>query len=50
MREQHAEKAKEAKFTSTQTFVPAVPENKFGFVAVAAGSGIEDLFKSYNFV
>jgi len=45
MREQHAEKAKEAKFTSTQTFVPAVPENKFGFVAVAAGSGIEDLFK-----
>ncbi len=45
MREQHEEKAKEAKFTAKQKFVPAAPEKKFGFVAVAAGDGIEEMFK-----
>lgn len=45
MREQHEEKAKEAKFTEIQNFVPAKPENEFGFVAVAAGDGVEEIFK-----
>ncbi len=45
MREQHANKAKEANFSAKQTFTPAVPENEFGFVAVVSGDGIEALFK-----
>ena len=36
MREQHEDKVKEAKFSAKQTFVPAEPSKKFGFVAVAA--------------
>ena len=28
-----------------EKFVPAEPENDFGFVAVAAGNGLKDLFK-----
>lgn len=45
MREQHEEKAKEAKFQAKQKFTPAAPEKPFGFVAVAAGNGIEEMFK-----
>jgi len=45
MREQHEEKAKEAKFSAKQKFTPALPEKKFGFVAISAGSGIEEMFK-----
>jgi DAK2 domain fusion protein YloV len=45
MREQHNDKAKQAKLSQKQEFVPAPPEKQFGFVAVAAGKGIEDMFK-----
>ena len=45
MREQHAGKQKEAKAVEKNNFVPAKPEKLFGFVAVAAGDGIEEMFK-----
>ncbi len=45
MRYQHENKAKEAAAAKKQKFVPADPENLFGFVAVASGDGIEELFK-----
>ena len=45
MREQHNAKAKQAKKASKQKFTPATPEKKFGFVAVAAGNGVEEMFK-----
>ncbi len=45
MREQHEEKAKEAKSFAKQKFIPAEPTKKFGFVSVAAGNGIEEMFK-----
>ncbi len=45
MREQHAGKQKEAKVVEKNNFVPAKPEKLFGFVAVAAGDGIEEMFK-----
>lgn len=45
MREQQEELSKEAKFTATQNFVPAEPVNDFGFVAVVAGNGVEEVFK-----
>lgn len=45
MREQHEEKIKEAKFTEKQNFVPAEPVKEFGFVAVVAGNGNEEVFK-----
>lgn len=41
MKLQHKQRQKE----SEQTFVPAKPEKQFGFVAVAAGSGIEAMFR-----
>ncbi len=41
MKMQHEQKQKE----SAQEFTPAKPEKKYGFVAVAAGSGIEAMFK-----
>lgn len=44
MRQQHETKAKEAKFTKAQNFIPAAPSKPFGFVAVAAGDGIEAMF------
>ncbi len=43
MRIQHKNKVKEAEQLEAG-FVPAVPEKEFGFVAVAAGHGIETLF------
>lgn len=45
MRIQHENKVKEAKTADDTGYVPAAPENKFGFVAVAAGHGIEAMFK-----
>ncbi len=46
MRYQHENKAKEAAAVRKQQFTPAVPEKPFGFVAVASGVGIEDLFRN----
>lgn len=45
MREQHEEKVKEAKFQASQKFTPVTPEKQYGFVAVAAGNGLEEMFK-----
>ena len=45
MREQHKDKEKIAKMAQKQEFIPAEPEKEFGFVAVAAGVGIEEMFK-----
>ena len=41
MKLQHKARQKEAK----QDFVPAKPEKQYGFVAVAAGNGIESMFR-----
>lgn len=45
MRIQHENRIKEKKITSRQEFVSAEPVNEFGFVAVAAGKGLEELFR-----
>ena len=45
MREQHKGKVLEAKTVAIQNFVPAEPVNQYGFVAVAAGDGIKEMFK-----
>ena len=45
MREQHQNRVRENKIKAVQEFVPVKPEKKFGFVAVAMGSGIEAMFK-----
>lgn len=44
MRIQHEGKVKEAAAAKSQKFVPAVPEKPYGFVAVASGRGIEEMF------
>ncbi len=45
MRNQHDNKAKEAAIIKKQpTFINVPPEKPFGFVAVASGKGIEDMF------
>lgn len=44
MRIQHEGKVLEAKITKQQDVAPAAPEKEFGFVAVAAGSGVESMF------
>ncbi len=44
MRIQHENKVKEAKIVKQQDFVPVEPEKEFGFVAVAAGGGLERTF------
>ena len=46
MRYQHENKAKEAAAARKQSFTPAEPEKPFGFVAVASGAGIEELFRN----
>ena len=46
MRYQHENKAKEAAAAKKQSFTPAAPEKPFGFVAVASGAGIEELFRN----
>ncbi|MGN0614226.1 MAG: DAK2 domain-containing protein [Porcipelethomonas sp.] len=45
MRIQHEMKIKDEKITSRQEFIPVKPEKDFGFVAVAAGDGIEEMFR-----
>lgn len=44
MRIQHAGKVKEAKIVRQQDVLPAEPTKEFGFVAVAAGGGLERMF------
>ena len=44
MRIQHANKVKEAKIVKQQEVVPVDPTKDFGFVAVAAGGGVERIF------
>ena len=44
MRIQHENKVLEAKITKQQEFRPAQQEKEFGFVAVAAGLGVESMF------
>ncbi|MCM1329233.1 MAG: DAK2 domain-containing protein [Ruminococcus sp.] len=48
MRYQHENKAKEAAAAKKRdgNFTPAAPEKPFGFVAVASGAGIEELFRN----
>ncbi len=46
MRHQHENKAKEAAAMKVQVFTPAAPEKPFGFVAVASGNGIEEMFRN----
>ncbi len=46
MRRQHENKAKESAAMKIRKFTPAEPEKPFGFVAVAAGSGVEELFRN----
>ncbi|MFT3951846.1 MAG: DAK2 domain-containing protein [Oscillospiraceae bacterium] len=41
MRMQHEARQKQ----STQEFTPAAPEKQYGFVAVAAGAGVEEMFR-----
>ncbi len=41
MKLQHKQRKQDAK----QTFVPAKPENDYGFVAISAGKGIDAMFK-----
>lgn len=48
MRDQHESvkhDAKEAKKNESAPLAPAAPEKKYGFVSVAAGEGLENLFK-----
>ncbi|MGN1085846.1 MAG: DAK2 domain-containing protein, partial [Porcipelethomonas sp.] len=45
MRLQHEMKLKEEKIAKRQQFEPVKPEKEFGFVAVASGHGIEEMFK-----
>ena len=46
MRVQHESKVVEVEKTAkNDTYVPVDPEKPFGFVAVAAGSGLQDLFR-----
>ena len=44
MKIQHAGKVKEAAIAKQQEFVPVEPTKEFGFVAVAAGAGLERTF------
>lgn len=46
MRYQHENKAKDAKLTREKNIVPAEPVKDFGFVVVANGSGIEEMFRN----
>ena len=46
MRHQHENKAKEAAAMKVQKFTPAVPEKPIGFVAVASGNGLEEMFRN----
>lgn len=49
MRIQHAGRVREAQNAAQdETYVRAEPEKQFGFVAVAAGEGVEAMFKDLN--
>lgn len=45
MRIQHEMRVREEKIAGRQQFTPSKPEKEYGFVAVAAGHGIEEMFK-----
>lgn len=45
MKIQHEMRVKDEKITNRQEFVPIRPEKDFGFVVVAAGHGLEEMFK-----
>lgn len=45
MKIQHEMRVKDEKITNRQEFVPIRPEKDFGFVTVAAGHGLEEMFK-----
>ena len=45
MRIQHEARVREEKVAQRQQFTPAKPEKDYGFVAVAAGHGIEEMFR-----
>ncbi|MCL2108315.1 MAG: DAK2 domain-containing protein [Oscillospiraceae bacterium] len=45
MKEQHRQESVKAEFQKHRILKPERPEKKYGFVAVANGAGIEDLFK-----
>ena len=45
MRIQHEMRVKDKKIAVQQDFAPVKPEKDFGFVAVAVGDGLEDMFK-----
>lgn len=45
MKIQHEMRVKDEKITNRQEFVPVRPEKDFGFAAVAAGHGLEEMFK-----
>lgn len=45
MRIQHEMRIKDEKITNHQDFVPVKPEKEFGFVVVAVGDGIEEMFR-----
>lgn len=44
MRIQHENRVKEAQAANAEYITPAEPEKEFGFVAIAAGHGIESMF------
>lgn len=45
MREQHESRKVEVSTANKQIFTPRNPEKDYGFVAVASGNGIEEMFK-----
>lgn len=45
MRIQHEMRVKDKKIAAQQEFTPVKPEKDFGFVTVAIGDGLEDMFK-----
>ena len=45
MRIQHEMRIKDEKITNHQDFAPVKPEKDFGFVVVAVGDGIEEMFR-----
>lgn len=45
MKIQHETRMKDEKISNRQEFVPVRPEKDFGFVAVAAGRGLEEMFR-----
>lgn len=46
LREQHENKAKDARVAHERNIVPAEPVKPFGFAAVANGAGVEEMFRN----